>query len=215
MFIPYFSIFLLSLGITSNTVENKNKCGYGQIVNKREERVRLQSRLFRYNKYNIILYADDILLLAPTITALQKLLHACEHERYLIDMAINFKKCSCLRVGQRCDVVCANIASCDGQIIQWETELKYLGVHIVNSRGFKCSLTSAKCSFYRAANAVFGKIGGRSSEDVILQLIRSRCMPALLYGLEACSVRPSDNNSLDFVINRFFMKLFKTNRACK
>jgi len=89
--------------------------------------------------------------------------------------------------------------------------LKYLGIHIVCSRGFKCSLTAAKRSFYKTANAVFGKIGGRSSEDVILQLIRSKCMPALLYGLEACPFRLSDYNSLDFVVNRFFMKLFKTN----
>jgi len=36
-------------------------------------------------------------------------------------------------------------------------------------------------------------------------------MLALLYGLEACPLRSSDNNSLDFVINRFFMILFKTN----
>ena len=36
-------------------------------------------------------------------------------------------------------------------------------------------------------------------------------MPALLYGLEACPLRLSDFNSLDFVVNRFFMKLFKTN----
>jgi len=36
-------------------------------------------------------------------------------------------------------------------------------------------------------------------------------MSALLYGLEACPLRSSDNNSLDFVIKRFFMKLFKTN----
>ena len=36
-------------------------------------------------------------------------------------------------------------------------------------------------------------------------------MPALLYGLEACPLRSSDNNSLDFITNRFFMKLFKTN----
>ena len=77
--------------------------------------------------------------------------------------------------------------------------------------GFKCSLTSAKCSFYRAANAVFGKIGGRSSKDVIFQLIRSKYLPALLYGLEACPLRSLDNNSLDFVINRVFVKLFKTN----
>ena len=69
---------------------------------------------------------------------------------------------------------------------------------------FKCSLTAAKRPFYTAANAVFGKIGGRSSEDVILQLIRSKCMPALLYGLEACPLRLSDYNSLDFVVDRFF-----------
>jgi len=99
--------------------------------------------------------------------------------------------------------VSANIASYYGQTIQWDTELKYLGIHIVRSRVFKCSLTAAKRSFYRAANAVFGKIGGRSSEDVILQLMRSRCMHALLYRLEACPLCSSDYNSLDFVVNRF------------
>jgi len=36
-------------------------------------------------------------------------------------------------------------------------------------------------------------------------------MPALLYGLKACSSRSSDNNSAAFAINRFLMKLFKTN----
>ena len=59
-------------------------------------------------KLLIALYADDILLLAPTLTALQKLLHDCERELDLIDMAINFKKCSCLRIGQRFDVASAN-----------------------------------------------------------------------------------------------------------
>ena len=57
---------------------------------------------------------------------------------------------------------------------------------------------------YRAPNAVFGKIGGQSCEDVILQLIRSKCMPALLYELEACPLRLSDYNSLDLVVNRFY-----------
>ena len=35
-------------------------------------------------------------------------------------------------------------------------------------------------------------------------------MPVLLYGLEACPLRKSDFNSLNFVVNRFFMKLFRT-----
>jgi len=33
----------------------------------------------------------------------------------------------------------------------------------------------------------------------------------LLYGLEACPLRKADFNVLDFVINRFFIKLFRTN----
>ena len=71
------------------------------------------------------------------------------------------------------------------------------------TRRYKCSLTADKRSFYRAANVVFGKICGLSSEDVILQLISSECMLPLLYELEACPLRLSDYNSLDFVVNRF------------
>ena len=55
------------------------------------------------------------------------------------------------------------------------------------------------------------KIGSQAPEDVILELIRSKCLPALLYGLKACPLRKSDISSLDFVVNRFFMKLFQTN----
>jgi len=70
----------------------------------------------------------------------------------------------------------------------------------------------AKRSFYRTANAILGKVGGRAPEDVILELIH-KCLPALLYGLEACPLRKPDISSLDFVVNRFFMKLFQTNNT--
>ena len=64
--------------------------------------------------------------------------------------------------------------------------MRYLGIFIVRSRTFKCSLKQAKKSFYRAANAVFAKIGRVASEGVTLQLIKVKCLPALLYGIEAC-----------------------------
>ena len=41
---------------------------------------------------NIILYADDILFLAPSITALLCLLFVCENELFSLDMMINSKK---------------------------------------------------------------------------------------------------------------------------
>ena len=36
-------------------------------------------------------------------------------------------------------------------------------------------------------------------------------MPIPMYALEACRLNKSDNRSLDLVVNRFFMKMFKTN----
>ena len=62
------------------------------------------------NLYIIVAYTPMIfLLLAPTVTALDKLLHACERELPWLDMLITCKKSFCLRVGQRCDAVCANV----------------------------------------------------------------------------------------------------------
>ena len=60
-------------------------------------------------------------------------------------------------------------------------------------------------------NAILGKVGRHTSEKIILQLVSSKCMPVLLYGLEACPLNKAALSSLDFVINRFFMKLFKSN----
>jgi len=81
----------------------------------------------------------------------------------------------------------------------------------VKSRTLKCSLDAAKRGFYRTANSIFGKIGRIASEEVVLQLIKSKCVPVLLYGLAACALNKSQMASLDFVVNRFFMKLFNTN----
>jgi len=103
------------------------------------------------------------------------------------------------------------VITSSGQIIPWENEIRYLGIYITRSSEFKCSLDIAKQSFYRAANAIFGKVGRHASEEVILQLVSSKCVPVLLYGLEACPLNKISVNSLDFVIDRFFMKLFKTN----
>ena len=59
-------------------------------------------------------------------------------------------------------------------------------------------------------NAIFGNVGRVVSEEVVLQLINTKCMPSLLYGLEACPLAKSELSSLDFVVNRFFMMMFRT-----
>jgi len=127
-------------------------------------------------------------------------------------MAINFKKSCCLRVGPRCDAHCVSLQSMTGSMSQWVDTVRYLGMYLVKAKYFKCSLDYAKRSFHWAANSVFGKIGRIASEESVLQLIKGKCLPILLYGLETCSLKKADLRSLDFVIDRLFMKLFKTNK---
>ena len=105
---------------------------------------------------------------------------------------------------------------CDGRELSWVDEIRYLGVFVTRSRKFKCSIDNAKRSFHRAANSIFGKVGRLASEEVVVQLLLHKCMPILLYVLEVCaytdllSIDKRSVQSLDFTINRFFMKLFKT-----
>ena len=73
------------------------------------------------------------------------------------------------------------------------------------------SFRQSRRSFYRAANAIFGNIGRIATEENVLHLLMCKCIPILLYGLEACPLNKADLHSLDFVVHRFCMKLLKTN----
>jgi len=101
----------------------------------------------------------------------------------------------------------------DGREIRWEESIRYLDVHITSAKAFACSLANAKKSFYRAFNAVFGKVAGVASEEVTVELLKVKCLPVLLYGLEACPISNKQFNSLDFVLKGCFRKIFRTRSA--
>jgi len=85
-----------------------------------------------------------------------------------------------------------------------------LGIFIVRSRVFRCSLDHPKKASIVQLMPYSGKVGRIASEEVVLQLLNSKCIPVLLYGLEAYPLLKSDLSSADFVIVRFLMKLFNT-----
>jgi len=68
----------------------------------------------------------------------------------------------------------------------------------------------AKRSFYAAVNDLFGKLLNLASDEVILELVRTKCTPILFYGLKCFQLGKADRHSLDFTFNRLCMKLFKT-----
>jgi len=70
----------------------------------------------------------------------------------------------------------------------WTDKVRYLGVYLVSSKVLSCNYDLKKKSFYRAFDAIFGKVGRVVSADVVVELLKTKCMPILLYGLDACPV---------------------------
>ena len=158
----------------------------------------------------IFLYADDIILLAPSVSALQQMLTLCENHLAYLDMALNAKKSVCLRIGQRHKDECSQLLTANGEGLSWVESCRYLGIYIVSAKKFKCSIDSNKKMFYRSFNAIYCKIGRSASEEVIIKLITSKCLPVFLYGQDACPLTLSNKRSMDFVMTRTFMRVFRT-----
>jgi len=61
---------------------------------------------------------------------------------------------------------------------------------------------------YRTFNALFGKVGRTALPNVVLQLVKSKCLPALFYGVDVCTVNKSQTASLQYVVDNCFRKIF-------
>ena len=73
------------------------------------------------------------------------------------------------------------------------------------------SWENCKISFYRSVNAIFGRLGRYAWAEVIIQLLKPKCMPVLLYDFEACPIHSSDYRSIEHPVTLAFTKVFKTN----
>lgn len=137
----------------------------------------------KWHCMSILLYADDIILLAPSVCTLQRLLSVCESELELLDMSLNTSKSVCMRVGSRFNRPCSKLTANDGRELVWTDCMKYLGIYIKSASNFRCSLDNAKKSFYRAFNAAFGKVGRIASDTVVVEILSKKCCPILYYGV--------------------------------
>jgi len=64
--------------------------------------------------------------------------------------------------------------------------------------------------FNISAAAERQKVGRIASEEVIQHLVKTKCLPILLYGLECYPLNKANTRSLDFTVTRFLMKMFRT-----
>ena len=95
-----------------------------------------------------------------------------------------------------------------GDTLKYVDSVKYLGVCLIASTYFKCSVDHVKVKFYRVFNRIFARSKAANSEMVTVQLLKSYCLAFLLYGSEAVGLSATNMHVLDNCINRAMHRIF-------
>ena len=137
------------------------------------------------------------------------MLNVCSGELTLLDLQVNVKKCSAIRIGNRYKTKCTDLCLNENKI-PWTSEVKYLGIYIIAAAKFMCSFDAAKIKYYRSSNAILAKLGNGNNKPVTLKLISTMALPCLTYALEALSLNKTELISLNNPWTRSFEKIFHT-----
>ena len=119
----------------------------------------------------ILLFADDICLLAPTRNALDKMIQTCAAYCSEYGLTFNAKKSKIVIFSKKNidhDNLCPILLN--GRPVEYTDTITYLGTTIVNRKGFTFSSVTDLKKFYRASNAILRAVR-KPSEEVIMQLI--------------------------------------------
>jgi Reverse transcriptase (RNA-dependent DNA polymerase) len=103
----------------------------------------IDSNLPHDKRHFIVLYADDILLLHPSVSGLQSLLKTCEKE--WLDMSINVKISCYMLIGPRYNIAGANIKTSSGLQLPWLNEIRYLGIFFTSQTQIRVSFDLPCC----------------------------------------------------------------------
>ena len=82
------------------------------------------------------------------------------------------------------------------------TSCRLIHLNVICKRLHKVSL--------KALNGIFAKIGTKASPGVILSLVNSYCLPVLIYGCQALSIKSKMLNLLDNAYRMVFEQIFST-----
>ena len=128
---------------------------------------------------NVLAYADDIVLLAPSWVALQFLIDLLDFNIKQIDIVCNICKTVCMVFKPICrhKVVCDKFPAfmLSGQCLQFINEFKYLG-HILNNNCTDDNDIKREIRNLYARTNVLNRRFSRCSINVKLMLFKSFCL---------------------------------------
>ena len=110
----------------------------------------------------------------------------------------NAEKSVAMRIGTRHNVMRASQTSRQG----------YLGVFLVSTKHFKGTVNHSKVKFYRVFNCLYSRSKAAHSELVTVELIKSYCLPLILYATEVMPLSATNIRVSENCINRALYTIF-------
>ena len=164
----------------------------------------------------IIAYADDIILISPTVNGLRKLLAKCQDYFSSTAISLNVEKTEFITSGPTKNTQNAFIPL-NGFHIHLQTSLKHLGFLWNRKRSGKACLSdknvSERTSKFWAVIYSLIKGGVRYCNPTsIAELYRTLAVPTLTYGLELCSLTQRQLDDLDREGRKAIKQLFSVSK---
>ena len=159
-----------------------------------------------------ILFADDLCLLSPSRSSLQRMIDECAKYCTAHVLAFNSKKSHVVvfskkRVNYE-EFLPIHLGK---NPIAYTNSVTYLGTSILSDKGLLFSASNDLCTFYRAANALLNTLN-RPNEEVQMQLLYANCVPILSYASAVKDLPSTDFHNCNTALNDAIRKVFSFNR---
>ena len=181
-----------------NLITNLRNCGAGCHINS----------IF----CGCIMYADDLLIMSPSLVGLQHMLDTCTEYGHDFSLVFNAAKTVCAAVGKNLLTSCDTHVFITGKAIPWVSSFKYLGVVFNVCDVLNVDCHSIKRKFYASFNSILSRCK-MAPEPVQLHLIKSYCLPYLSYCIGALELSDKTIHQLSVCWNDAFRKVFSFKRC--
>ena len=122
------------------------------------------------------------MLISASVRQLQCMLNVCYQYCFKWDLQFNVKKSTVMVIGQH-DAVQLPDMSLGIGVLHWVQEIKFLGTFLLLHKGLRVNVDSNCRKFFGASFCISQRFG-HLFEPVLCEIILTKCLPILLYGVE-------------------------------
>ena len=159
-----------------------------------------------------IFFADDICLIAPSRSALQKLILSCSLYCKQNVLEFNPRKSKVMVFSKRqINHSLLQPIMLDGTAVDYVTSIKYLGITIVSNPCLSYSAETDLRSFYIAVNSILNVLNG-PNEMIQMHLLYANCVPILSYASAVKEYSSREMTNCNTAVNDAIRKIFTFHR---